>query len=166
MSRSPDQATSELIQIFPGDSEMAARTRAFDWSQHVLGSSAAWPQNLRIALSICLTSGFPTLLWWGPNLTVLYNDAYIPFLGETKHPHGAQAIEVAAQLAWHFEVAQLQKRLRCTTIRRATRSGIQRHWMRLSDPTRRRSNSSPRSIAQPARPRCAAMRASRRRCRP
>ena len=79
-------------------------------------------------------------------------------------PYGAQAIEVAAQLAWHFEVAQLQRRPRCTTIRRATRPGIRRHWMRLSGPTRRRSNSGPRSIAQPARPRCAAMRASRRRC--
>jgi hypothetical protein len=25
-------------------------------------------------------------VWWGPNFTILYNDAYIAFLGRNKHP--------------------------------------------------------------------------------
>src|SRR4051794_26715848 len=87
----------ELERIFPGDSEMASRMRAFDWSNSDLGSPESWPHNLRFAISICLTSRFPILLWWGPNLNVLYNDAYIPFLGETKHP---RALARPGQQVW------------------------------------------------------------------
>lgn len=86
MSGADVNSASDLRRLFPGDSEMAARMRAFDWSQTDPGPPETWPQNLRIALSLCLTSRFPILIWWGPNLTVLYNDAYIPFLGEAKHP--------------------------------------------------------------------------------
>jgi signal transduction histidine kinase len=41
---------------------------------------------LRVAVSLCLTSRIPIVMYWGPNFTVLYNDPYISFLGETKHP--------------------------------------------------------------------------------
>jgi hypothetical protein len=75
-----------LARIFPGNSEMARRMRAFDWSTSDLGPPEQWPQNLRSALGLCLTSRFPILLWWGPQFTVLYNDAYISFLGDAKHP--------------------------------------------------------------------------------
>src|SRR5918992_5348578 len=78
--------TPKLERFFPGDSEMACRMRAFDWTTTDLGSPERWPENLRTAVSLCLTSRFPILIWWGPNLSILYNDAYIPFLGETKHP--------------------------------------------------------------------------------
>ncbi|HEX2278972.1 MAG TPA: PAS domain S-box protein [Candidatus Tectomicrobia bacterium] len=65
---------------------MARRMRAFDWSTTDLGPPQGWPENLRMAVSLCLTSRFPILIWWGPTLSLLYNDAYIPFLGEKKHP--------------------------------------------------------------------------------
>ena len=55
--------------------------RSFDWSASDLGPPGRWPENLRTAVSLCLTSRFPILIWWGPDLNVLYNDAYIPFLG-------------------------------------------------------------------------------------
>jgi PAS domain-containing protein len=86
MTTSEDGAFGALERIFPGDSEMAGRMRAFDWSKTDLGPPAGWPENLRLAVSLCLTSRFPIILWWGPNFAVLYNDAYIPFLGEKKHP--------------------------------------------------------------------------------
>ncbi len=60
--------------------------RAFDWAGTPLGSPDTWPENLRIALGICLTSCFPMHVWWGPELTLFYNDAYISFLGKAKHP--------------------------------------------------------------------------------
>ena len=74
-----------LEHIFPGDSELARRMRAIDWAQTELGEPDQWPANLRVALGICLTSRFPMSVWWGSNLTLFYNDAYIPFLGP-KHP--------------------------------------------------------------------------------
>ncbi len=60
--------------------------RELDWTTTDLGPPNEWPQNLRTAVGLCLTSRFPIVIWWGPNRSVLYNDAYIPFLGETKHP--------------------------------------------------------------------------------
>jgi signal transduction histidine kinase/DNA-binding response OmpR family regulator len=56
-----------------------------DFSQTPLGPRESWPQALRSSLSICLSSKFPMLIWWGPELCMLYNDAYAPILGN-KHP--------------------------------------------------------------------------------
>src|SRR4051794_9617362 len=65
---------------------MGARMRAKDWSATPLGYPATWPQSVKTAVSICLNSRFPILLWLGPELRIVYNDTYIPFLGDTKHP--------------------------------------------------------------------------------
>src|SRR6185369_15442480 len=59
--------------------------RAHDWSCTPLGPIQAWPQSLRSALSICLGSRFPIVLYWGADRVVLYNDAYAEILGK-KHP--------------------------------------------------------------------------------
>jgi signal transduction histidine kinase len=65
---------------------MGKLIRGMDWSKTPFGAIELWPQSLRTAVSICLTSRFPILIWWGPDFHILYNDAYIPFLGEQKHP--------------------------------------------------------------------------------
>ena len=77
---------AEPDHVFSGASEMARLMRAFDWSATDLGAPQRWPPNLRTAVSLCLASRFPIVLWWGPRLSVLYNDAYISFLGPAKHP--------------------------------------------------------------------------------
>lgn len=59
--------------------------REFDWSQTPLGPFSTWPQSLRTSASLCLASRFPIVLYWGPELVVLYNDAYSQILG-AKHP--------------------------------------------------------------------------------
>jgi signal transduction histidine kinase/DNA-binding response OmpR family regulator len=75
-----------MIQdVFPGQSEMAQRMRALDWSRTSLGPVEQWPQSLRTSVSTCLDCAFPIILWWGPEFTVLYNDEYRPMLGP-KHP--------------------------------------------------------------------------------
>ena len=88
---------SELERIFPGNSEMAGRMRAFDWSHHELGSPTTWPQSLKTAIRIILTSRQPMFTWWGSRLVNLYNDAYIPVLGG-KHP---AALGKYAPDIWH-----------------------------------------------------------------
>jgi PAS domain S-box-containing protein len=65
---------------------MGALMRAFDWSATPLGPVEEWPQSLRTAVSIILASGFPMLVLWGREYIQLYNDAYRPILGATKHP--------------------------------------------------------------------------------
>ena len=72
--------------VFAGGGDMGALMRSMDWSKTRLGPVENWPQSLRTAVSICLASHFPMLIWWGPELVKLYNDAYRPMLGATKHP--------------------------------------------------------------------------------
>ena len=71
--------------IFPGDGEMARRARAYPWADSAMGDPRGWSASLRAACRICFTSRFPMIVWWGKELSFLYNDAYLPLLG-TKHP--------------------------------------------------------------------------------
>src|ERR1700754_3933214 len=75
----------ELIEIFPGDSEMARLMRQWDWKRTPLGDPRQWPDGLKIPLRMLLTSRFEMWLGWGPDLHFFYNDAYLPTLG-LKHP--------------------------------------------------------------------------------
>ncbi len=71
--------------LFPGSGVMATQMREHDWSRSPLGPAENWPPSLRIATRICLTSRFPMLVWWGPDLRMIYNDAYLLLMGG-KHP--------------------------------------------------------------------------------
>ena len=57
-----------------------------DWSATALGPRDSWPALLRLLVDLCLDSEFPVQISWGPELLVLYNEAYIPLLGAEKHP--------------------------------------------------------------------------------
>jgi hypothetical protein len=75
------------ISFLAGGGEMGARTRAMDWSGTAVGSPAKWSQSLKAAVSICLGSRHPIVVWWGrPDYTQFYNDAYISILGNEKRP--------------------------------------------------------------------------------
>ncbi|HEY4425472.1 MAG TPA: ATP-binding protein [Pyrinomonadaceae bacterium] len=75
------------LSFLSGGGEMGERMRAFDWSSSPVGPAAQWPQSLKTAVSICIGSRYPIVLWWGnPEYTMFYNDGYIPVLGVTKHP--------------------------------------------------------------------------------
>jgi signal transduction histidine kinase/DNA-binding response OmpR family regulator len=71
-----------------------------DWSATPLGLQDTWPALLRLLVDLCLDSEFPVQISWGPDLLVLYNDAYIPLLGADKHPWalGRPASEVGPHL--------------------------------------------------------------------
>jgi PAS domain S-box-containing protein len=56
-----------------------------DWSATGCGPPDAWSASLRNAVGLIRRSGFPMFLVWGGDRTLLYNDAYIPILGE-RHP--------------------------------------------------------------------------------
>lgn len=85
----------EGVDFLRGGGEMAGRIRTFAWASTSLGPLDAWPQNLKTAVRIMLTSRQPMFIWWGSNLINLYNDAYQVFLAR-KHPSalGQPAAEV------------------------------------------------------------------------
>jgi PAS domain S-box-containing protein len=60
-----------------GSGSAAALARATDWSQTALGPVAAWPASLKAIVATALNSRQPMLVWWGPELVQLYNDAFI-----------------------------------------------------------------------------------------
>jgi hypothetical protein len=94
-----------LENVFPGDSEMARRMRELDWSRTPLGPVDGWSQALRTSVSTCLECAFPIIVWWGPELAILYNDEYRPILGPAKHPValGERGSEVWAEI-WDASV--------------------------------------------------------------
>ena len=75
-------------QFLAGGGEMGERTRRMEWSTTHVGPVGGWPQSLKTAVSICLGSRHPMVIWWGKEhlLTQFYNDGFISFLGASKHP--------------------------------------------------------------------------------
>ena len=76
---------SDPLAFLAGGKEMGSLIRSMDWSKTPLGPVAGWPQSLRTTVSICLASGLPICVIWGPGLAQLYNDAYRVICGD-KHP--------------------------------------------------------------------------------
>lgn len=57
----------------------------FDWGRTPLGPKNSWEQSLRTTYEIVMSTGFAMCITWGPDQTILYNEAYAPFLGK-RHP--------------------------------------------------------------------------------
>ncbi len=72
--------------------------RAYDWSTTPLGDARTWPSSLRTLVSLMLAADQPMFMAWGPARTWLYNQAFVPILGQ-KHPDalGRPSAEVWAE---------------------------------------------------------------------
>nr|WP_306805908.1 response regulator [Caballeronia sp. BR00000012568055] len=75
---------------------MGALIRNHDWTQTSLGSPEHWPQSLKTAIRIMLTSRQPIWVGWGPELLFFYNDPYKSIIGG-KHP---QALGQPTSVVW------------------------------------------------------------------
>lgn len=69
-----------------GGGEMGQFIREYDWDSSSLGNPSTWPQSLKTALRLMLSSGHPMFIWWGENLIQFYNDQYRNYLGFDRHP--------------------------------------------------------------------------------
>ncbi|AKL96030.1 signal transduction histidine kinase [Clostridium aceticum] len=88
--------------ILPSDNDMKTLVQKLDWSSTSLGTMEEWDASLCSITAMLLENRFPMALWWGDDLTNIYNDAYISSLGN-KHPEalGKPAIEVWQEI-WHI----------------------------------------------------------------
>src|ERR1700753_1464742 len=84
MHDSPSELPPSL-SFLAGGGGMGELIRAHDWAATPLGPPETWPQSLRTALRIMLTSRQPIWIGWGPELTYFYNDPYKAIIGG-KHP--------------------------------------------------------------------------------
>jgi signal transduction histidine kinase len=78
-------STASLV-FLSGGGHMGELIRAHPWAEGPLGPPDAWPQGLRTALRILLTTRHPIFIFWGAELTCFYNDAYSRSLGPEQHP--------------------------------------------------------------------------------
>jgi len=76
---------SDNFGFLSGGGELGGLIRNYDWKSTPLGSPDTWPQALRMALRIMLTSRQPIWIGWGPELFYFYNDPYKAIVGG-KHP--------------------------------------------------------------------------------
>ncbi|MCZ7373585.1 SpoIIE family protein phosphatase [Micromonospora sp. WMMC250] len=86
--------------VFAGDGEIGRDLAKVDWASTPLGDPAGWPQSLRTAVSILLSSRFPMWMAWGPQLTFFCNAAYRRDTLGRKYPWalGRPASEVWAEI--------------------------------------------------------------------
>ena len=90
-----------------GDTTCGELARSVDWTATPLGDTTTWPHSLRAAVRLCFSTGFPVLLAWGPELTMIYNDGYAAMLGSLKHPGAMGAPLQAVWLEVWADIAPL-----------------------------------------------------------
>jgi len=100
-------ASSRII----GTGEMADLVRDYDWSSTPLGPIEAWSKELLTIVNLTLASSSPARTMWGPELILIYNDAYRPIPGP-RHPFalGKSAREVYSE-SWHVVGPLLEEAL-------------------------------------------------------
>ncbi|MFC3502842.1 SpoIIE family protein phosphatase [Micromonospora krabiensis] len=87
-------------EVFRLGGEIGRDLAGVDWTATPLGSPETWPQSLRTAVSILLSSRFPMWMAWGPQLTFFCNAAYRRDTLGRKYPWalGRPASEVWAEI--------------------------------------------------------------------
>ncbi|KAK5081186.1 hypothetical protein LTR05_007980 [Lithohypha guttulata] len=82
------------------DTDHARLFRSTNWSATDLGPLSTWPFELRLYTIQAFGDVNPVNIWWGPGLTAIYNDAYVPFTGD-RHPAslGANFNNIFAEVA-------------------------------------------------------------------
>ena len=86
------------LSFISGGGTMGSLIRDFDWPLHPLGPPAGWPQGLRTALRVMLTTEHPIFVFWGAEHFCFYNDAYSRSMGPETHP---AILGAPGRLAWN-----------------------------------------------------------------
>ncbi|MEU1586864.1 SpoIIE family protein phosphatase [Micromonospora sp. NPDC005710] len=94
------ERSSTSADVFAGDGEIGHDLGQVAWASTPLGDPSGWPQSLRTAVSILLSSRFPMWMAWGPDLTFFCNAAYRRDTLGRKYPWalGRPASEVWAEI--------------------------------------------------------------------
>jgi len=100
MTKNNDEPQSNDLPFLSGGGEMGELIRSLDWRENPLGSPELWPENLKVMVSMMLKNSFPVLICWGPDFIQLYNDAFRPINGDSKHPQalGGSARETYGEI--------------------------------------------------------------------
>lgn len=78
---------------------MGRKVAELDWSATPLGPIEMWPPALCAMVGMVLRSGFAKCLCWGPEHIAIYNDAFVPILGDKGDCIGRAFSDIWAE-AW------------------------------------------------------------------
>ncbi|KJZ71551.1 hypothetical protein HIM_09089 [Hirsutella minnesotensis 3608] len=95
----PDEFTNQVLQLQPTKTvfdwtripvtdsvpEHIKFARSVDWASTALGPISEWSYDLRAMSNLIMGSPHPAAMYWGTDLTIIYNAAYIELAGR-KHP--------------------------------------------------------------------------------
>ncbi len=109
MSSRPQGDAAQEMGLIEGGA-LGALVRSHDWSRTSLGPMEQWPAALKTSLSLCLACPFPIAISWGPELVLLYNDAYARLLGSS-HPQAFGAGIAAGAIALRRAAADRLQRV-------------------------------------------------------
>lgn len=89
---------------------MSRLIREFAWSGTPLGPISSWSETLLTTVNMVLAAPVPMQLLWGPEMIILYNDAFLVQIG-AKHP---EALGRPAEQVWHEVWSLVNKQLEDT----------------------------------------------------
>lgn len=84
----PDDVVPDFTAAKPKGvlTEHAQFIRNINWACTPLGHMDTWSQSLREIVNLLIRNPFPCALFWGEELTVIYNEAYKVEVAGNKHP--------------------------------------------------------------------------------
>ncbi len=94
---SAKESMNSILPFMQGGGNMGKLIRAKDWSTTPLGNPETWQHSLRTMVSMMLHNPIGMYLMWGDDHIQLYNDAYRPVLGKSKHP---EALGIPARITF------------------------------------------------------------------
>jgi hypothetical protein len=85
------------LRTVAAGTEVGDAVLALEWGATPIGPPSDWSVGLRNAVGVCLSSRFPMMVLWGPELIGIYNDGFRPILGTVKYPG---ALGAPAKAVW------------------------------------------------------------------
>ncbi|WP_263355843.1 two-component system sensor histidine kinase NtrB [Acidicapsa ligni] len=96
----PPHIEPSVRHLIPAVGAMADRIRAHAWSSTALGPIQGWSDTLLACINLILSSPISIAIFWGPRYTLLYNDAYRPFIPNHHSNPDAEALGCSGEEVW------------------------------------------------------------------
>jgi PAS domain S-box-containing protein len=112
MEQQPAKRKKKTEQLgWTGSADLDRLNKVRDWSSTDLGAMETWGVSWRTAVSLGLASQFPTLLWWGGDRLLIYNEAALGWVGDHNHPDslGQPGREVINRETWDLLCPMLEQ---------------------------------------------------------
>ena len=124
---SQSSLTGSVFRGVSGTGIMADLIRGFAWEGTSLGRIPSWSDTLLTTVNTVVAAPIPIQLLWGPEMVILYNDAFLVQIG-AKHPH---ALGRPAEQVWH-EVWPLVEEQLANTLTQGVSVRLERVAMHLT----------------------------------